>query len=211
MATIGSADGVKKLLRATPTSTFDADKEARITELLGFVTRYIERQTGRVWGEGADPAPASRYVRSYGSIDTLYLPIGVKDVTAVTYEPTWDGDLWTGGAALETTDFELAPYGATYATTLRRISWPYTFDGAYLITGTWADATTEIPDDITYVGNYLAAQLFKKQDASPAGFLGPDNAVMPIRQFLEEKEVVETLRAYAVKGGEAMKPRAIIV
>jgi hypothetical protein len=211
MATIGSAEGAKKLIRSSPSSTFNADQDARITELLGFVTRYIERKTGRVWGEASDPSPESRIVSSYGEIDTLYLPLGVKNVTAITYEPEWDGTIWSGGTALDTTDFELYPYGETYATTIKRISWPYSFGGRYLITGTWQDATTEIPADITYVANYLVAQFYKKQDASPAGFLGPDNAVMPIRKFLDEPEVLDVLKAYAIRGGEAKIPRAIIV
>jgi hypothetical protein len=34
---------------------------------------------------------------------------------------------------------------------------------------------------------------------------------MPIRKFLDEPEVLDVLKAYAIRGGEAKIPRAIIV
>jgi hypothetical protein len=55
-----------------------------------------------------------------------------------------------------------------------------------------------VPDDITYLANFLAAEIFKKQPMSPAGAVGPDGAVVPLRNAFMEPEVKKIINKWRV-------------
>lgn len=204
MTLYGDTTQVKKMLRPVETSTFGTDADSRLTELQEVVSLLIEEKTGRVFGGTAtatartiDGPPAGRGV-------VLALPCPVRSVTSVAivgaisetltaYDTgTGDGDylLWNPGRQ-----------GDYHA--LRRVNggqWP-AGDGLtrITITAVWSDTASggSVPDDITYMANYIISELFKAEQASPAGFTGPDGATVPIRNPWNQDLVKTTIRKYA--------------
>jgi hypothetical protein len=70
-----------------------------------------------------------------------------------------------------------------------------------VIVGTWADtdADATVPDDITYAANYLISERFKLEQASPAGQIGPDGSVIPVRNSLKDPLVSATMDYWRVQ------------
>lgn len=193
MALYGNVEAAKRLLRASDVSAFSADQDARLAALHLAVSALIEHETGRTFGVG--PAVATRSFHAPPS-PVLVIDPPVKGVTqvvvnGVTVDPSF--------YALAMTDRAGFGYG------LRRTdgwSWAGTYAGEVVVTGTFADlddgATGEVPEDVTYAANYLIAERFKLEQASPAGFTGPDGAVVPIRNALKDPIVAKTLAHYRV-------------
>lgn len=197
----GSAARVKDLL-SNAGEDFTADQEARIAQLLEVVSRVIEEKTGAIFGDAT--AETVEEVAEGGRV--LYLSKGLRSVTSVVENPTtWSGTAWSGGTTLAATDYRLSgrhskrSSDATVTTcyrTIERIGGAWS--GRYIITGVWEDRLATVPDDVDYLASYLAAEIFKKQKASPAGFVGPDNAVVPVRNTLNEPEVKAILDRWRV-------------
>lgn len=197
----GTAARVKDLL-GNEGEDFTADQESRIGQLLEVMSRVIEERTGAIFGDAT--AETVEETADGGSI--LYLSKGLRSVTSIVENPTtWSGTAWNGGTTLTTADYRLsgklnkrATDGAfaTCYRTIERINGGWS--GRYVITGVWEDRFATVPVDIDYLASYLAAEVFKKQKASPAGFVGPDNAVVPVRNTLNEPEVKAILNRWSV-------------
>lgn len=219
MPTYGSRLAVEQLLRATVTAAFSADQEARIDALLTVVSAIIEQETGRVFGTGqtsetvvVTPSRWSGAMRSIwpldpspdalglGFTDLLVLPKGVRTIQGVTVGGTWDGAAYTGGDALPAT-----AYVPVYRLRTGEYLALRTADGSYwpmpvAIAGTWedTDADAAVPDEITYLANYLAAEQFKKEMASPNGAIGPDGSVIPLRNTFKDPYVMKILDKWRI-------------
>jgi hypothetical protein len=194
MATYGSVEGIKRLVQATEGDEFDPTQEARMAELLPVVSALIESETGAVFA--ASPTPQARVIESAPLGTTLYLPVGLLSVESIVAAPDWDGMEWVGGAVLEPETYRLAgqTLQGVYRTILGvNLSWY----GRYVITGVWENQVGTVPPEITYLANYLASELYKKQKASPAGFMGPDGPV-PIRDAFKESDVRKILERHRV-------------
>lgn len=184
MALYGSTAGVKDLLNSSGTDDFPEAQEARIQTLLTTVSAIIESKTSAVFGDNTAEAVA---VEADGG-SRLYLPKGVRSVTSIVESPDWVSGAWSGGVALTTSAYRLDSRVANGAyRTIARMDGGW--HGTYIITGVWEDRVATVPDDIHYLANYLTSEIFKKQTASPAGFVGPDNAVVPVRNTFNEPEV----------------------
>lgn len=195
MAVYGSAEGVRRLVQATEGDDFGADMQTRMEELLPVVSAIIESETGAVFA--ATPSPVARVVEAAPYDTVLYLPVGLYSLTSIVAAPTWNGAAWTGGTLLASTSYRLA--GRNRDGIYRTIqgvtaSW----SGAYVITGVWEDQVGAVPPEIDYVANYAAAEIFKKQNASPAGFAGPDGSVVLFRDVFRETEVRKILERHRV-------------
>jgi len=199
MALYGSVNAVKTMLRADVGSTFNADADARLTALQKAVSAYIEDETGRTFGTGS--VSETVVVRAPGNRVLLLLPKAIRTVTSVVVAPEWSGSAWTGGDTLTSADYlreQITDTGEALA--LRRLdtgTWPT----VVVIGGTWADTDGDatVPDEITYAANYLIAERFKLEQASPAGQIGPDGSVVPIRNSLKDPLVMATLDAWRVE------------
>jgi hypothetical protein len=193
VALYGSVDAIKGLLRADVGSAFNADQEARIVALRKWASAYIEQETGRVFGVAA--ASETVAVETPGNDWLLLLPKAARTVTAVTLSPEWTGSGWTNGTPLAADEWRFAMVQRTgEALALRRVHgwhWP----SLVVVTGTWedADADLAVPDEIVYVANFLAAERFKLEQASPAGQIGPDGSVLPVRNVLKDPLVTAAL------------------
>jgi hypothetical protein len=196
MPTYGSTAAVKDLLSSSGTQDFSEPQEARMTALLPVVSRMIEHTTGAVFGD--DTAETVDVDADGGRV--LYLPKGIRSVTSVKTEPIWLSGAWTGGTTLSTSDYRLTHQvsnGAYRAIAHMTGGW----FGTVLVAGVWEDRVATVPEDITYLANYIAAELFKKQPMSPAGFVGPDGTAVSLRDAFKETEVRTIIERHRVGPG----------
>lgn len=196
MPTYGTATAVKEILRADTGSTFNADQETRITGLLATASQYIEAQTGAAFGVSASETVVIE--TSGGDGSALFLPKGIRSVTSITENPDWSGSAWTGGTALAASDYRVAGKAQQQAffRMITRVNGAWS--GLYVIVGVWEDQYPTVPSDITNTANTVAAELFKKQQASPAGQIGPDGSVIPIRDVFRQTEIAAVIARYRV-------------
>jgi hypothetical protein len=195
MPTYGSANAVKAVLRADVTSTFNADQDTRITALLALASNYIESQTGAQFGVSASETIVIDTDWENG--ETLFLPKGIRSVTSITENPSWAGS-WTGGTAVTSATYRLTgkASGQSFYRTITRTdgSWA----GNYVIIGVWEDQYPTVPDDVTWAVNTVVVELFKKQQASPAGQIGPDGSIIPLRDVFQQTEIRTVVDRYRV-------------
>lgn len=202
MPLYGTDAAIKELLRPTTGTAFSADESARLVNLRKWVSLAIEDRTASIFGDST-----TEIVEIDGDGDSvLFLPKGLRSVTSIQENPTtWSGSAWSGGTTLATTDYRLsgrveprtadAASAAFYRKLLRvNGSW----SGLYVVTGVWQDRYPTVPDDITYVANRVAAEVYKGENASPHGLVGPDLAMVPIRKAMEIDEIKRTLDKYTV-------------
>lgn len=196
MALYGSVNAVKAMLRADVGSTFNADADARLTALRAAVSAYIEEQTGREFGVIATETVAIR--PGPRTVDLLLLPKPVRTISAVTLDPESTGTAWTGGTALPLTAFDLAMVLEDGTALAMQRTDGGTWPALVVIAANWgdADSVATVPDDITYAANYLIAERFKLEQASPAGQIGPDGSVVPIRNSLKDPLVTATVERW---------------
>ena len=199
MPLYGSLDAVKAMLRADVGSTFNADADTRLTAIRKAVSAWIEGETGRTFGTGSTSETIA--VRTPGNRPVLLLPKAVRTITSVTISPEWNGSAWTGGTALAADDYvrdQVTRLGEALA--LRRTDYGW-WPTVVVIVGTWADtdADATVPDDITYAANYLISERFKLEQASPAGQIGPDGSVIPVRNSLKDPLVSATMDYWRVQ------------
>lgn len=195
MAIYGSTAGVQDLLAPQGTNDWSEPELARIGSLLATVSALIESDTGATFGEAESETLA---VETLGTGPLLYLPKGLRSLTSVTQSPEWASGAWTGGTVLTTDEYRLASrtVDGVYRTLLRvGGGW---WAGTYLVAGMWEDTSEDVPEEIHYLANYLSAEIFKKQKASPAGFVGPDGATVAVRNTFTEPEVKRILDRHRV-------------
>jgi hypothetical protein len=154
----------------------------RIDALNATVSSIVEDELGRSFGATATDTTVLFWAENS---DVLVLPRPLRTITTVTYGGIVTGSTMTGGSVL-TTDYWTPSIvdqdGLIYA--LRMLSGVWWGVGVPVtITGQWAatDADASVPDDLVYAVDYLVAEHFKIEQASPAGFTGPDGSTVPIR------------------------------
>lgn len=198
MPAYGSAASVQEILRTNDIATFSDDETARIAALLPVVSLAIEQITGATFNAAAVPATARD--QEGDGLPRLYLDMGLRSVTTVMENPTWGAGAWSGGTALTSSQYRLTGQRANGAyRILERMDGVWS--GPVVITGVWEDTYPTVPDDITYIANFVAAELFKAQQASPHGLMGPEGSAVPIRNALAIPEVKRTLDFYRVGPG----------
>ena len=201
MALYGSTQAIKNLLNATDADSWDDGKIARMVALQQAVSRIVEMQTGAVfYGDPTDITPEQRVIEAAPVGTVLFLPWGLRSASAILEGPTWDGAAWTAGTSLTTSQYRLS--GRTPSGIYRTIAGvSRSWGGDYAITGIWEDQVPGVPEEIDYVVNFVAAEAFKEEQASPAGFVGPDGAVVPIRNALANPKVRAILDHYRIGPG----------
>jgi hypothetical protein len=208
MATYGSVEAVRRLLRPVVGAATNPDAEARIAAIRLAVGAYIEEKTGRTFGGG--PAAATsvivvapvRYIYDEPVIYStrLFLPAPIRTITEVAYEPEYDGTAWSGGTIIDPSEYvpSLVAMDGT-ALALESVAGDG-WSGRYLVTGTWAseDEDDDIPSDLAYIADYLAAEVFKGEQTSAAAVAGADGAQLPMKNPYKNPLVVAILDKYRV-------------
>lgn len=195
----GDAAKIKKLIGPKDDTPFAAGDSERIEDLRKTVSLEVEHLTGAVFNE--PNTSKTKTVRGDGTAN-LWLPSGTRSVTSITENPTWDGTSWTGGQAIAASKYLLeglrdsGAYGR-----LERYDGIWLNRVRYVIVGTWEESWPTIPDDIHYVVNYVAAFVWMKQRSGLTGQIGPDGAVLSIRDTLRETEIATILRFYQLNTG----------
>lgn len=179
----GDTDAIKALLRASQGTTFTADNLARLDDLNVAISLIVEDKLGRTFG--ATEADSTVLCWAHDD-DVLVLPEPIRTITTITVGGTVTGTTMTGGSVLTTSYWTPAirdvGTGDIYALRLLSGGWwgagvPVTIMGQWVAT----DADADVPADLVYAVNYLVAERFKIEQASPAGFIGPDGTTIPIR------------------------------
>lgn len=192
----GSIDAVRELLQATENDAWDVAATNRATTLLTVVSDRIEFETGKRFG--VNPLTVQSFaVDAFTPNRLLFLPLGLRSLTSITQGAAWGGATWAGGTLLATTEYRLTglPVSGAYQTVLNISG---LWSGQYLVSGTWENEEVDVPAGIDYLANYITAEIWKKQSASPAGFQGPDGATVPIRNVFAEQEVKDILSDYTL-------------
>lgn len=226
MAVYGSRAGVEQLLRATVTAVFNDDQTTRIDNLLAVFSALIEQETGRTFGTGATTETViiansvwfpltPTWGWSWGGYQDrlglgvspiLVLPKGVRTITSVTVGGVWDGVDYEGGEPMDIDQYQPIFQERTgeylALRTLDGSYWPY----PVAITGTWedTDADTDVPPEITYLANALAAERWKQEMASPNGMVGPDGNVLPLRNMFKDPTVQKILEKWTATREELL-------
>lgn len=202
MPDLGSTAGVRTYLQATEGDAFQPADLARMDASLRMVSSVLEEKTGAAFYlDPADVEPTVKVVEGVPVGTTLYLPLGLSSVAGIVANPlTWNGTAWSNGTTLTASQYRLAGLSRSgvYRTLL---GVDYAWGGRYVITGVWEDQVAGVPDDLNDLANWLAAEFYKEQKASPAGFTGPDGATVPIRDVWKTDKVKTLIDKYRVGPG----------
>lgn len=209
MPTYGDLDHCAKMLRATETWDLGDDITARLEVIQAAVSLQLEDACGRTWGEPASDTSVLHWV---GPFDTIVLNRPARSITSITTGGTVSGSTMTGGTETLAADLVnrfTSADGLIYAIS-NSVSdpWPshvsyygYTSRTPVLVTGDFADSDDddEVPADVSYAANFLITELFKQENASPAGFTGPDGSVVPVRNPWKAETVTRVLDKYSLR------------
>ena len=211
MTAYGDDNTVATMLEPSTNSGFSEVLTTRIAAMREVVSRLIDEETGRSWGTAG--TSETRVIRGYvNSGGMLLLDTPARTITAITVGVTDEAGVISGGTVLESNQWTVGLtdadgnitgirtasgrwYGVMYpALTV----WPYPSYETVTITGTWADTgvDTAIPAEINWACNYITAKSIAEEQASPAGFVGSDGSVVPIRNPWSDPKVKKILRKY---------------
>lgn len=173
MVAYGDTTTIAQMLEPDTPSGFSASLTARIDAQREVVSRLIDEKTGRSFGSVG--TSETRTIRPGGSSDVLILPAPARSISAITVDCTDEGGVISGGTALTTAQWRVALTDSDGTITALSGTW----DGITTVTGIWADSDTDttVPDDITWLCNYVAAKTLAEENSSPSGFVGSDGSV----------------------------------
>jgi hypothetical protein len=207
MADYGTVAAVKQKLQPSVDSDWTSDDDARLAALQSAISRLIEDELGRTFGAAVPDTTVTFWA---GPSDTLILPVAARSVTSVAVGGTVAGGVVTGGTDYPTSLWTHAivdQRGLILGLRLLSGGWwgDVTATGQrgtpVVVVGDFADTDDDaaVPDDITEAANHLIAETFKAQNASPAGFIGPDGSTVPIRNPWKDEVVVRAFAHWRVK------------
>lgn len=210
MPTYGSVEAVKRLLSVSGTAT-TPDHDERIADNLATASALLEHKLGRSFAvPAADttevmwtvPVAASAWEPwpSNSVPGVLLLPKPARSITSISVGGTVEGSTITDPTVLGADE---------WAVHIRRLDGLILAVRAYAggwsapvqITGDFADSDDDeaVPADVVYAVNWLAAERIKIENASPAGFTGPDGQTVPIRDPWRDATVRAVIDKYRIK------------
>lgn len=209
MPLYGDPAHVAKMLRATETWDLGNDITDRLVVIQEAVSLALEEACGRTWGE---PVTDTSVLHWTGPFDTLVLNVPARTITSITTGGTVSGSTMTGGTVTLAADLVnriVSSDGLIYAISRGGDDpWPVyheylttRYRTPVLVTGDFADSDNDanVPADVEYAANVLIAELYKQENASPAGFTGPDGATMPIRDPWKMSQVKQVIDKYSLR------------
>lgn len=182
-----------------PNAGFQAEFEARVTAMNETVSRLIDDELGRSFGTTG--LASQRIVEVLPKTGVVILPVPARTVTEIAYGFTNAGGVISGGTALTTDQWSTvrtAEDGTILALQLGSSDYVSYFTQLVAITAMWADegSDTTVPSEIQWAANYIVAERMKQEQASPAGFVGQDGTVTPIRNPWSDPQVRRVLDTY---------------
>ncbi len=180
MTLYGDLDHVKRMLRPDDSTSFNAADDARLTLIQAAVSSTLEQRMGRKFGA---PVVDTTHLLYAGRSSVVLLPVPARAITSVTVDGTLINAAWY---VADPVDFATGLIWGLRLVSGSLWGWMDAFNRPTTpvsIVGDFTDSDNDavIPDDVQYIANYLIAERYKVEGASPAGFTGPDGAVVPIR------------------------------
>ena len=211
MTAYGDDDTVATMLEPSTNSGFSEVLTTRIAAMREVVSRLIDEETGRSWGTAGTSETRVIRTRPYLNGNLLILPVPARTVTAITVNTTDEAGVITDGTLLTSSQWTIGLTDNEGNITALQIGGAY-WNGSYwsgwgnawlsygtiTVTGIWADTgtDTDIPAEINWACNYITAKSIAEEQASPAGFVGSDGSVVPIRNPWSDPKVKKILRKY---------------
>jgi hypothetical protein len=203
MAAYGDDTTILQMLGPGDESTGFSDAlQERISSMNEVVSALVEEKTGRAWISTA-PASATRVVYpSSGTSSFMVLRTPAVSISAITVNQDDDDGVISGGSALTAGAWAVASKNQRgEITAIRTNNGGVWIDYQVVsITGIWADEIQTVPADVEWLVNYVTAERIKQEQASPAGFLGPDGTVTPIRDPWNDPQVKDIIRRHRLTG-----------
>lgn len=209
MPLYGDIAAVKTMLRPTDGAELGADADARLAALQRLISDLLTHKLGRTFGNGPIDAGARLHWAGQSAVLTLTTP--ARSISSVVVGVVVSGSSWSGGATYATdlwTPHAVSPIsGLIHALRLLSGGWwgrddphgrPAT---GVVVTADWADQDGDnvVPDDVTETANFLIARLFQMEEANPAGFIGPDGQIAPLRDPWAEERVAALIDRYRLR------------
>lgn len=206
MALLGDVETVKKMIAASGT-TFNANHDDRLLAIQLAVSAALEYELGaRTFGSVVSDTTEILYA---GDSPVLLFTRPARAITSVTVGGTITGGTVADGSELASSYWAHDPIawdtGLILGLRLLGGNWGYS-DAAgrpltpVTVVGDFIDSDDDavIPDDVAYAANYLISEQFKKENAGPSGFTGPDGSVMPIRDAWKDPLITRVIAKYRV-------------
>jgi len=205
MTIYGDSDTIAQMLEPSTGAGFSEGLTARIDAMREVVSRLIDDETGRSFGTpGTSETRTMRAGYTEGGL--LFLDTPARTITAITTNVTDEAGIISGGTALDDSQWTIGLTDSEGSITALRVASGYWFTDWYsyanyspmTITGTWADTDDDdtVPAEIDWACNYITAKSIAEEQASPAGFVGSDGSVIPIRNPWGDPKVKRILRKY---------------
>jgi hypothetical protein len=193
VALYGDLDKVKRMLRPAEQVSYGADLDERLTDIQQVISVAIEERTGRVFGGTAPVAPTTRLFYASGNT-VLVLDPPARTVTEIRTGGLVEGVVVSGSTVLD---------AAYYAPTLvdergliygLRLMAPV-FGWSWGLSDRWGNA---VPDDITYIANYLMAAKYRRDRTSATAEIGPDGSVSAVADPWKDETVKTIIKRYSL-------------
>lgn len=204
MPSYGDDDVIAQMLGAShPDETLQSDLELRITAMNAVVSDLIDEKTGRTW-LGSAPGSSTKTIYPRGFSNVLPLPVPATSISAITVNGTDEGGVVSGGTALNAAYWRVALRNDLDEITAIRMNTGVEWIGYQVvqITGVWAETQNTAPEEIEWVANYVTAERMKQEQANPAGFVGPDGTVTPIRDPWNDSQVKAVIAKWRITSKE---------
>lgn len=197
MVAYGDAETIAQMLEPDNPSGFSASLLARIEAMREVVSRQIDEKTGRTFGVVG--TSETRTVRGSGVSSVLVLPAPARVISAVTVDVIDEAGVVSGGTALTPSQWTIALSDDEGNITAITAGWGVWW-GTTQITGLWVDqgASLTVPAEIAWLCNYVSAKTIAEENASPAGFVGPDGSISYPRNPWSHPQVRDIIRKYRI-------------
>ena len=159
------------------------DDDARLDRLVRLengLADTFDQKIGRSFGVA--PEAETRLIGQAQTGPRLILPVAIRSVTTVETNGSWDGASWADSTVVDAADYRLALREGGddrwWAIDSLAGAWP----AIVRITGVWDDQPqATVPDDVREALTFITCDEWRTRNASPAGEIGPEGLVIPVR------------------------------
>jgi hypothetical protein len=135
--------------------------------------------------------PSTGVYGAYGGHSVYITPWGMKSVTAVSVDGTWNGATWDDEIALTVDQYDLAYKSTNARGWAYGLILPTTGYHSVRVTATWEDGSEDstVPADIREAATFATADQYRVLHQSPQGEIGPVGLATFIRNVWEYDSV----------------------